>query len=85
MKKEEKTNVMTSEFDKVFVSAGKVGFQIELAPDDLISVAGCQLADMYQDYIDGKKELKDINQVFAPVAGDHCEGDSVSRPRFSCR
>jgi len=35
-----------SGFDKVFVSAGKVGFQIELAPDDLISVAGCQLADI---------------------------------------
>ena len=72
MKKEEKTNVMTSEYDKVFVSAGKVGFQIELAPDDLISVAGCQLADMYQDYIDGKKELKDINMEFRAhyVSGD---------------
>ncbi len=33
-------------FDKVFVSAGKVGFQIELAPDDLISVAGCKTADL---------------------------------------
>lgn len=35
-----------SEYDKVFVSAGKVGFQIELTPDDLISVAGCRLADI---------------------------------------
>ena len=33
-------------FDKVFVSAGKVGFQIELAPDDLILVAGCKTADL---------------------------------------
>ena len=33
-------------FDKVFVSAGKVGFQIELDPKDLISVAGCILADI---------------------------------------
>lgn len=33
-------------FDKVFVSAGKVGFQIELAPEDLISVAGCVIADI---------------------------------------
>ncbi|MCR5206078.1 MAG: Cys-tRNA(Pro) deacylase [Lachnospiraceae bacterium] len=33
-------------FDKVFVSAGKVGFQIELAPSDLISVAGCKPADI---------------------------------------
>lgn len=33
-------------FDKVFVSAGKVGFQIELAPNDLISVAGCTVADI---------------------------------------
>ena len=35
-----------SGFDKVFVSAGKVGFQIELAPGDLISVAGCKAADV---------------------------------------
>ncbi|MCR5292505.1 MAG: Cys-tRNA(Pro) deacylase [Eubacterium sp.] len=33
-------------FDKVFVSAGKVGFQIELAPEDLINVAGCKVADI---------------------------------------
>ena len=33
-------------YDRVFVSAGKVGFQIELAPDDLISVAECKLADI---------------------------------------
>lgn len=33
-------------FDKVFVSAGKVGFQIELAPQDLISVARCTVADI---------------------------------------
>lgn len=35
-----------SEFDKVFVSAGKVGFQIELSPADLISVSGGKLADI---------------------------------------
>ncbi len=33
-------------FDKVFVSAGKVGFQIEIAPDDLIKVSGCKVADI---------------------------------------
>lgn len=32
--------------DKVFVSAGKVGFQIELAPEDLIGVVGCTVADI---------------------------------------
>ncbi|MDO4804255.1 MAG: Cys-tRNA(Pro) deacylase [Lachnospiraceae bacterium] len=35
-----------SGYDKVFVSAGKVGFQIELAPEDLISIAGCKTADL---------------------------------------
>ncbi len=35
-----------ADFDKVFVSAGKVGFQIELDPKDLISVTGCTLADI---------------------------------------
>ena len=33
-------------YDKVFVSAGKVGFQIELAPADLIKVANIKLADL---------------------------------------
>ncbi len=33
-------------FDKVFVSAGKVGFQIELSPEDLIRVALCTVADI---------------------------------------
>ncbi len=38
------------------------------------SCDGCMsgLADMYQDYIDGKKELKDINMEFRAhyVSGD---------------
>ncbi len=36
-------------FDKVFVSAGKVGFQIELAPSDLIGTVGCKVADIVLD------------------------------------
>ncbi len=35
-----------AELEHIFVSAGRVGFQIELAPDDLIKVAGCKLADI---------------------------------------
>jgi Cys-tRNA(Pro)/Cys-tRNA(Cys) deacylase len=34
------------QYEHVFVSAGKVGFQIELAPQDLISVVGCKCADI---------------------------------------
>ena len=33
-------------YDKVFVSAGKVGFQIELEPADLIKVANIKPADL---------------------------------------
>ncbi len=33
-------------FDTVYVSAGKVGYQIELAPDDLMKVTGCKAADV---------------------------------------
>ena len=33
-------------YEHVFVSAGKVGFQIELAPSDLMAVANCKLADL---------------------------------------
>ncbi len=32
--------------DKVFVSGGKVGHQVELSPKDLIEVAGCEVADI---------------------------------------
>ena len=32
--------------DKVFVSAGKVGFQIELSPQDLAKTVGCSFADI---------------------------------------
>ncbi len=48
MKKQFKTFIHETapNFDKVFVSAGKVGMQIELSPDDLIKTAGCVLADI---------------------------------------
>ena len=32
--------------DRIYVSAGKVGFQICLSPSDLISAAGCRAADL---------------------------------------
>ena len=35
-----------TEGEKIFVSGGKVGYQIELAPEDLIKVADCKLADV---------------------------------------
>lgn len=33
-------------YDKMFVSAGKVGFQIELAPTDLLKATNCRTADL---------------------------------------
>ena len=33
-------------FEHVYVSAGKVGMQVELAPRDLIKTANCKLADV---------------------------------------
>ena len=35
-----------SGLEKLFVSAGKVGFQVELSPADLIGLAGCTVADI---------------------------------------
>ena len=36
-------------YDRMFVSAGKVGFQIELAPADLLRAANCRTADLVTD------------------------------------
>ncbi len=36
-------------YEKIFVSAGKVGFQIELAPSDLLIVVKCDTADIIID------------------------------------
>ena len=36
-------------FEHVYVSAGKVGMQVELAPQDLIKTANCKLADVASD------------------------------------
>ena len=51
MKKQFKTfiHITAPEFDKVFVSAGKVGHQVELSPNDLISVVGCEIADIVKE------------------------------------
>lgn len=35
-----------AEYDRIFVSAGKVGYQIELKPEDLTGVVGCPAADI---------------------------------------
>ena len=35
--------------EKMFVSAGKVGFQIELSPQDLTAVTGCSYADITEE------------------------------------
>ena len=48
MKKQFKTFIHKTapDYEKIFVSAGKVGMQIEVSPDDLINVAGCRVADI---------------------------------------
>ena len=48
MKKPFKTFIHKTapDYDKIFVSAGKVGSQIEIAPSDLIDVTGCIVADI---------------------------------------
>ena len=48
MKKQFKTFIheTAKDLEKIFVSAGKVGYQIELSPQDLFSVAGCIPADV---------------------------------------
>lgn len=34
------------QYDKIFVSAGKVGYQVELDPKDLLKASGCVYADL---------------------------------------
>ena len=35
-----------SSLERIFVSAGRLGHQIELAPGDLVAMTGCKLADL---------------------------------------
>ena len=48
MKKQFKTFIHATAptYDNVFVSAGRVGHQVELSSEDLIRVAGCEVADI---------------------------------------
>lgn len=48
MKKEYKTtyHISANDIDKIIVSAGKIGHQIELSPDDLIRLTKGQVADI---------------------------------------
>ncbi len=48
MKKQFKSFIheIATQYDKVFVSAGRVGCQIELKPEDLIGVAGIEVGDI---------------------------------------
>ena len=50
MKKPFKTFIheTATTYDRIFVSAGKVGFQIEIAPSDLIAVTGCRTSDIVE-------------------------------------
>ena len=34
------------DFERIYVSAGKVGYQVELSPEDLVKIAGCKFADV---------------------------------------
>ena len=51
MKKPFKTYIHETalQYEKMYVSAGKVGFQVELAPKDLIAVTGSIVADVVAD------------------------------------
>ncbi|MCR5701128.1 MAG: Cys-tRNA(Pro) deacylase [Lachnospiraceae bacterium] len=51
MKKQFRTFIhkTASDYDKIYVSAGKVGFQVELSPKDLIAVVRCIEADIVTD------------------------------------
>ena len=42
----DKVKEISDSYDKIFVSAGKVGYQVELAPADLMSVVNCKPAEI---------------------------------------
>ena len=51
------------------------------------SCDGCMagLADMYQDYIDGKKEIRDINMEFNARYERGKKTETISKERFGRR
>ena len=53
MKKQFRTFIheTAQQYDKIFVSAGKVGYQIEISPADLIGAVGIIVADLLRNAI----------------------------------
>ncbi len=51
MKKQYKTtfHITATEIPRIIVSAGKIGYQIDLKPDDLIKLSNAQCADIIKD------------------------------------
>lgn len=58
MKKQFRTFIHETalKYDRIYVSAGKVGFQIELDPGDLITVSGAEAAEIISELADPSED-----------------------------
>lgn len=87
IKSKQKTEVTIMEFKSILIKDTTVEERKQIVKESLGNISascdGCmaRLSEMYDEYIEGKKEIRDINMEFN---GHYLRGDMDKSERRSC-
>lgn len=87
IKSKQKTEVTIMEFKSILIKDTTVEERKQIVKESLGNISascdGCmaRLSEMYDEYIEGKKEIRDINMEFN---GHYLRGDMDKSERISC-
>lgn len=87
IKSKRKTEVTIMEFKSILIKDTTVEERKQIVKESLGNISancdGCmaRLSEMYDEYIEGKKEIRDINMEFN---GHYLRGDMDKSERISC-